>query len=524
MIPCLRTAAVAAILIGVGPVAGLAQITPLTVPKGALRLDFSGEFRSWDWRWRDGGREEWAADFARPLDRAFLPEIAESETRLRRVTGLAEMNLSIGRSIASSLVNLGTVGLGGAFGLTKSITVFGNVPIVAVTVEPRFLVDTTGATASFGIDPAFQATFFGQLVAARQRLRGRITAGDFDANPSLKTLAEATVSQAELLEAELGALLLGSTATTAVVPRSGTTVAQRVVQVVRDLQAVLSQSFGDASFLAIPAFPSAPVTTETFGDYVTDPLGRIAALALDDTPTFSYLGDIEVGATMALLDRFPASSIGSGFRVYATAMARLRTAKLDSPSRFMDVGSGDRQPDVEMSLTADWVRGRLGARMSGGYNLQLPGNQSRRIAPYDQPIAPAASLAGVRRDPGDVMMVSARPFLRIATYLSMFAGVDYWTKKRDTFTYAAGQAALPGYDPDVLGNGTKSDALLLSGGLSYSHSGLNKRGVIRLPMDASFRYQRIVRSGTGIVPDANTVSIDLRFYTRLFGKAPATQR
>ena len=512
----------ALLLLSLGrPLTGSSQVTPLTVPKGALRLDFSGEFKSWDWRWRDGSREEWAADLGRPtLDRAFLPEILASEERLQRVTGVAAVNLSIGRSIASSLVNLGTFGLGGAFGLTKSITLFGTVPIVAVKVEPRFLIDSTGANAAFGLDPSAQGAFFGQLAQARQQLRTRLTAGDFDNDPTLKALAQSTVAKAELLEAELGALLLTGSATTTVVPRANSTVAQQVVQVVRDLQAVLAQSFAITSFQAIPAFPSSPITTAAFGDYVTDPLGRIAALPLDDTPTFSYLGDIEVGATIALVDRLPTSTIGSGFRAYATAMARLRTAKLDSPNRFMDVGSGDRQPDVEMSLTADWVRGRLGARVSGGYNLQLPGNQNRRIAPPDQPIAPAASLAAVRRDPGDVIMVSARPFLRIATYLSVFGGVDFWTKQRDKFSYAADQPALPGYDPDVLAAGSQSDALLLSGGLSYSHSGLNKRGLLRLPMDASFRYQRIVRSGSGIVPDANTVSIDLRFYTRLFGKAP----
>ena len=60
--------------------------------------------------------------------------------------------------------------------------------------------------------------------------------------------------------------------------------------------------------------------------------------------------------------------------------------------------------------------------------------------------------------------------------------------------------------------------LMLAGGLSFSHSGLNKRGETKLPMDASVRYQRIARSSTGLVPDASTVRVEVRFYGRIFGR------
>jgi len=38
-----------------------------------------------------------------------------------------------------------------------------------------------------------------------------------------------------------------------------------------------------------------------------------------------------------------------------------------------------------------------------------------------------------------------------------------------------------------------------------------------LPLDASLRYERVASSTLGIFPDANVVTIDLRFYSRLFG-------
>jgi len=207
-----------------------------------------------------------------------------------------------------------------------------------------------------------------------------------------------------------------------------------------------------------------------------------------------------------------------GIRTVLDGTVRLRTAQLDRPDRLFDVGTGDRQPDVELSLVTDLAVGRLGARLTGGYNLQLPGNQNRRVTPRDQPIAPATSLAGVRRDPGDVLRLSAQPFFRLAPYLMLYGGVDYWSRGVDEYSYVAGQPDIEGVDLAVLADGSESTFITVNAGLTYSHSGIDKLGRRKLPMDASFRYQRIVRSQTGILPDAHLVRIDLRFYTRLFGE------
>lgn len=518
MLPVLR-AALPALLLCLTTLAPIAaQVTPLTVPKGVLRLDFGGEFRSWDWRWLDGQRQEAAADLGRSsLDRSFIPGLAASEDLVKPILGVQTVDLSLGRSTASTITNLGTIALGGGYGLTRRLTVFGRVPIVSVKVEPRFLIDSTGATAAFNPalgNPVAHSVFRSELAVAIADLTARIAAGDYDADPARKALAQATVTQARTLQTQFDALLAASNT---FLPHTASPAAAALVQVVRQLQATMTL-LNVTSFGSTPAFPSAYTNATDFNAFVADPTGPIAARPIDEIPVFSYLGDVEIGAVYSLLDRFPTSGLGSGIRAYAQATVRLRTAKLDSPDRFLDVGSGDRQPDVELTLTTDLARGRLGARLSGSYNVQLAGNQTRRVARFDQPIAPATSLAGVRRDPGDVLTLSARPFLRLATYLSLYGGVDYWSKGRDVFTYASGQPPIEGVSIDVLGDGTRADAVLLSGGVSYSHSGLDKRGLLSLPMDASFRYQRIIRSGMGIVPDASTLTIDLRFYTRLFGR------
>ena len=494
-----------------------AQITPVTVPKGQLRWDFSGQLESWDARWRDGVREEAAADFARAnLDRTFIPGLGEAEQRLQRITGLSQLNLSLGRSIASQIVNRGTRGIGGAFGLTKSITLFGSVPFVSVKIESRFLIDT--ATSTLGANPgaAQFATFLNQLGAAVGALQTRITSGAFDGDPNLKAQAQARLSYGQMLLAELIGLLSEPTTASAFLPLGTSPVGAALLSQIRSFQAELAGLFGVPGFTAALSLPTRRADVDAFTNYLTDPTGPIISRPLDETPYLIRMGDIEVGAAWRLVDRFPAARFGSGFRATLDGTVRLRTAQLDRQDRFLDLGTGDRQPDVELNLTTDFAFGRLGLRMVGGYNLQLPGNQNRRVTSPDQPIARATTQAGVRRDPGDVIRVSARPFIRLATHLSVYGAVDYWTRQLDRFEYAAGQPPVEGVDLQVLGVGSKADALLLSTGISYSHSGQDKRGMLGLPMDASFRYQRVARSGTGIIPDSHSVRFDLRFYTRLW--------
>ena len=501
----------------------MAQILPITVPKAKLRLDFLGQFQSYDWRWNDGSRNEVAAAFNRVLDASFIPGLAAAERRVRTITGRNDLSLNLGRSTSTQLVNLGTTGFGGAYGLTKSITIHGMVPIIAVKVSPRVLIDSTGSTAGF--NPASETFgnaigrgqtvgFLSVLRVAINNLRARITAGAYDANPTLRQSADQALIRGQLLDTELTALLQDVAADFA--PRESSEASRLIRAEISAFRSTLG-SLGVTMDPGSPAFAAQGLDYDRFENFLTNPDGSIGMRPIDDIPALSYLGDVEVGVAVALVDRFPGAKYGSGLRAVIDGTVRLRTAKLDSPDRLFDVGTGDRQPDVEVSLTADYVKGRLGARFTGGYNLQLPGNQNRRVTRYDQPIAPKSTLAGVRRDPGDVLRVSAHPFLRLAPYLSLYAGADYWTKGRDTFVYAVGQTELPGIDIAVLGDGTASDALLLSGGLSYSHSGLSKRGAMGLPMDASFRYERIARSRKGIIPDINSVRIDLRFYTRLLG-------
>lgn len=507
---------------GVAPLA--AQVLPLTVPRGKLRVDFHGRFESFDRRWNDGVREEWAGDFdGRPFDRSVVPGLAEAESRLRNLTGLGDVGLSLGTGHATQLVNRGTAGVGGAFGLTRWLTVFATVPVVRIAAKTQVTLD--GATGNAGpnaADPVFgtaagraeAAAFLGALGQAAATLQARVAAGDFDADPSLKALAQQTVARADNLSSALFDLLLRPGTASPFLPRIGTPVAAALVQVVQQLQGTFAGSFGISGFTALPPLPSAAVSTDGLLAFVTSPDGPVVARPFDEIPKLSYLGDIELGAVVSLADRFPAARYGRGIRSALETTVRLRTARLDRPDRFLDLGTGDRQPDLEVRLVTDVALGRVGARVSAGYNLQLPGNQNRRVAPAGQ-LAPAASLAAVRCDPGDELHIGARPFFRLAPFLALSASADYWRRGTDRYSYVAGQPPIEGVDLAVLALGSRADALVLGGALGFAHSGLDRHGTMRLPLDASVRYERVARSGMGLVSDSHLVRVDLRFYTGL---------
>jgi hypothetical protein len=130
-----------------------AQLAPIGVPKGLMRLDFGGRFDNWDQRFVDGVKQDAGSDFAfNPFDGRFLVPLDSALAALKRATGVQTLTLSLGRTSSSRLVNVGTASIGAAYGITSRLSIFGTVPIVRVRVQNRFDIDTAGATA--GLNPA----------------------------------------------------------------------------------------------------------------------------------------------------------------------------------------------------------------------------------------------------------------------------------------------------------------------------------------------------------------------------------
>ncbi|HEV8358559.1 MAG TPA: hypothetical protein VGQ17_17530 [Gemmatimonadales bacterium] len=509
------------LLLAAAPLA--AQLPPLTVPRGVVRVDLGGRFDNWDKRYLNGTEQEAAGDFNRdPVDGRWLPGLASAEEQLRAVTGVQALALSLGRSSSTMLVNLGTESIGAAWGVTGRLTLFGTVPFVRVRVRESFGLDSTGATAGFNpADPVFGTsggasqteTFLLQMLAALTALDDSIRAGRYDLDPARKALAQATLARGTVLRNGLEPLLTG----TSFLPLAGSAAATALTRSIDSIRTRLGTDLGISGFTELPALPSRRMSAADFEGYATDPDGPIAGRPFHP-PLLTYLGDIEVGAALAWLDRRPAPGARGGFtaRSVLQGTVRLRTGRLDRPDAFFDLPTGDRQPDVQGDMVTDLAAGRLGARFTARFVLQLPGRQQRRLSPPDQPIADASTLALVERDPGEIVEGAIEPFLRIGPTIALVGGVRHWLKGTDTYRYVPGQPPIEGTDPEVLAIGSKENGTAVSAGLSFVHDGVRRDGTVGLPMDASFRWEMIARSTEGRVPVKQTVWISLRFYKRIF--------
>lgn len=498
-----------------------AQIAPLTVPKGWLRLDLSGSFASYDRRFLDGRTQDAAGDFIHnPAGRTLLPGLRTADSLLALVTGLGDAAVNLGETSASQLVVTGTGGLGLAYGLTRRITVFGYMPFVRVRVRSTFALDSTSGNA--GANPAHpllgtgngQAQtqqFFAQFDLALTTLGDRLAAGDYDADPSRKALAQETLARGTALRDRLFALLAAPGSAALFLPTGTSVPGAEILRLVTALQGTIRDGLDISGFSQAPALPSQRVSTDAFRSFATNPAGLVAGSF--DTPTVTSLGDTEVGAAVSFLDQYDAGT-RQGYRVAAQGLVRLRTSRLDNPARFFDVGTGDRQPDVEVMATADLLRDRFGARALAGYTLQLPGRAERRIAPPDEPFPLASRLAAVERDPGDLVTLGLLPYVRMAPHFALTGGLVWRKKGLDDVRYADGQEPVTDIPVSVLAENSDMSWTTASLGLTFS-APFTQRDRAVPPLDAGIAWDGVIAASGGRVPKSSSFRFFLRIYRRL---------
>lgn len=503
------------------PSAAHAQLPPLTVPKGHLRMDLGGSFNTWDRRFRLGQSEDAAQDFIRDaVGSDFWPGLRPGDSLLTRITGLTNV-LNLGSTTASQHVFVGSASLGLAYGLTSRLTLFGVVPFRRVQVRSTLGQDS--ATANAGLNPADptfgdglgatqDATFFAQFDAALTSLQGKLSSGFYDGDPAAKQLAEQTLAAGTSLRTDLFALLLDPATASPFLPTVSSAAGAAILQKVGTLQTVLT-GLTVTGFTLAPALPARRVGASEFEDFITNGAGPVAGSL--DSPVITSLGDIELGAAYLFLDRRRDDGMSS-LRVAGQALVRLRTARLDSPDRFFDVGTGDRQPDVELGLAADVRRGRLGARLSGRYNLQLAGTPQKRIAPPSVPMPWANTLAMVTHTPGNELRLGLQPFFALTRTFALTISGQYVNHATDGYGLPEGQAEIPGYPVAQLAEESQASWIEASAGLTFAAPLEVKGDQPHRPLDAGLGYHVVVSASGGRVPR----TADFRFFLRYYTKFP----
>jgi hypothetical protein len=488
-----------------------AQFPPVGVPGGVVRVELDGSLETFDRRFRDGRREPYAADLtSSALGSDRIPLLADADTRIGRITGNPSYRINLGGLSTDALADLGTGVLGLSLGLTNRITVFGRIPLVRARVQSQMAVNTASADAGLNPGQADQNPFFTEFDLALATLGAKLAAGDYDGDPSQRALAEATLSDGTALRADLFGLLADPATASPALPITTSAAGTAINGRIAALQNTLASSLAVSGFTLTPALPEAPVSEADLLQLLGSTGGPLQ-LRLDES-SVTFRGDAEAGVALTLVDTWDRGNRRGGLRAALSGLVRLPTGRRPQIDRPLSIGTGDGQTDVQVDLVTDLGAGQFGARLTGSYLRQLPDDILTRVTSPSQPFAGLDRVAMVHWDPGDMLTLGVRPFYRLARTVALQAGVEHWTRSTDRFSYASGTAGLPGIDPNILAEGSKANATLLSVGITYANPGGLRPGGIGLPVDATWAYERVLRAGGGRVPDTHRVAARFRAY------------
>jgi hypothetical protein len=112
--------------------------------------------------------------------------------------------------------------------------------------------------------------------------------------------------------------------------------------------------------------------------------------------------------------------------------------------------------------------------------------------------------------------LGVRPFFRLARTLALQAGLEHWSRKTDQVSYASSATPIAGLDASVMAEGTSASATVLSVGITYANPGRLRPGGTGMPVDASWSYERVLRTGGGRVPDTHAMRGRFRVYFGLW--------
>lgn len=469
----------------------------------------------YDTRWLNGHREPFASDLISPtVGSNLLPRLNVADTLISRITGISGYTTNLGELTTDGQADVSRGFLGASLGLTKAITIFGRIPLVRSRVQTAIALDSTSGNVGLNPGDIQEAAFFQSFDAGLTDLQARITAGAYDGDPATRALAEATLANGAALRDDLFELLIDPATAAGFVPTASSEAGAAIAARIAALQSVLSGSLGVPSFGEALVLPGERTTSPDLLGYVGDLSGPVALRTGESKITFR--GDAEAGAALTLIDRWDRGHRLGGFRAAFEALVRFPTGTVARTDRLLSLGTGDGQTDLELRLTTDLGTGRWGGRLEADYNRQFPANYSLRVAPHTQPFAGIDLLTVVRRDPGDIVTLTAHPFFRLAPTIALLGTISHWSRQADEVTYATPADEIPGVGASVPAEDTKANATVLGIGISYANLGAMRQGGRGLPVDATWSYERVVTAGGGIVPDAHRVRASFRVYVGLF--------
>lgn len=524
---------------------------PPLVPRGMVRLDFGTGYSSFTSVYgglpgeRSGAAvgdvsRSLASFFSGDVGPAIFPTLAGFEAAVRDAIGgdyaasLGVMTSSVEKNSVRLPVSLDvgvfdwlSVGASAAFVRNETEFVF------------HFASDSASANAGFSPalgDPAEVSRFLSRLDASVDGYDS-YRAGLCAADPTSTSCRDATavLSGSRSFHRALS-VMYGSPVAPLAGSAAGMALRARLAEFAEAFQAA-----GAALPGALP-LADAPFSTEDLQDFATIPAyGTAGNFPFAGWRSLWMLGDLELRADARWLDKTePGYTLTAG----AGTLVRLPTGTQDDPANFLDMGSGDRQTDVEVRgwLNGSW-RDRLGLWTDLRYGVQLPGITERRVFDPGYAMAPAATLARLEWNPGDYFFAEVAPWLRIAGAVTLVAGYRHFSKGEDSFALWAadpiegdGSSAAPepstgpvsALDPDVLVPGSGASTGRVVAGIVYSRLGAPRSGfgggapqepedARRRPFEVRAVYRQVVAGSGTSVPVTGSLEAGFRVYVGVWG-------
>jgi len=528
---CGLTAAISAV-----PAAAAAQYPDTyMLGRGVLRMSFEPSYMNWGYRFDTSGvAVPLGADLSfDSTSSSFFPSMSPAEAAIWSITGDSALGINVGSVQTKLDADVRRFPFNFRLGLHDRMTFTVSVPVVTTRMQVDFAHDTTGANAGWNQASAISgdaaaaigqmSQLLGQIEASANALDATIGGGGLDCpNGPQCDGARDLVSRARAMANDLIALtgVNASGELSAALPPfspvESSATGQALAVAIQTISAEF-QTFGAPAISGTVPLPSTIIDPDSSS--VRDALSELGtgfgydAQPLDFAKYRQKLGDVEVGLRYGLFQR-------PSLRAVLSTTVRLPTGTRDSPDHFVDIGTGDKQTDVEAGVDLAFEPGSVvGIALAARYNLQLGDQLVRRITNPHQPIAPIASEQTVSRNLGDVLTLAAYPTLRLNPSFRAYGALHYYRKGADTYT---GQDYTPPGLPTVpvseLGAESSMSSLSLGAGIHFRSSG---RDGLSLPAEAGVYYHAAYQGSGGFTPKTTGVTFYLRLFRRLFGGQPA---
>ncbi len=524
------------VLAGAAPVPVSAQYPDTYIlGRGVLRMSFEPSYRDWRHRFdEDGNVEPLGADLSFDSTAGnFFPTMTPVERAIWSITGDSSLGITAGAFQTELDADVRRFPFKFRLGLLDRLTLTASIPIVTTRMQVDFQVDSSANVGWNTLSPisGLEASAVPQLMdllaqieASAASLEATINSGGLDCpNGPQCDNARALVSRARTLANDLVALTgMNANGETSgwlppFAPLETSAAGQALAAAIQDISTQL-QNLGAPAVTETVPFPINAVSPDSIQNVLTE---TTAGFGYDAEPLAfakykEVLGDLEVGLRLGLLQ-------GQSIRAVLSSTVRLPTGRRASPDHYVNIGTGDRQLDVETGLEMALEPGKVvGLAVAARYNLQLGDELVRRLSPPHQPIALAAAKQTVSRNLGDVISISAFPTLRLDRSFRAFTSIHYYHKGADS--YSGGEFSAPGLTTVTasdLGVGTEMRALSLGAGIHFRSSG--REGITKLPAEAGIHYYATYQGSGGLTPKAMGVRFYLRLFRRVFGGGDAEE-